>query len=413
MRIQDQTARFTGDEDTTAAAIAAEAQQRLGSGDLPGALALLRRECPRHPPLATTLAECLLFFVGDAEAIQEAVEGLIRAEPDDPAAGYLLAWLALGGRALPLDPGAIAARLARAAAAGHPLALRALALAASRSDPDQARALLERGMLAGDPVAGLLLAEHWRRGEGGATDRDRLAVLDFRLARAGYAQLPAIEVEEACGAAQSDGLLDAMRRVPTGRPLAVAPRVERFDALLSADECRFLIAMARPLMKRSTVHDPSSGDAAALPVRTSSDAAFDLMHEDAALRLLQLRLARVAGLAPAHGEPLIVLHYRPGEAYRPHRDYLAPSALSASRPDAGQRRSTVCVYLNSVGAGGGTSFPDLGIESPAVAGAAVVFDNLTPEGVPEPRSLHAGDPVQRGEKWLATLWLRERPLRDF
>jgi hypothetical protein len=43
----------------------------------------------------------------------------------------------------------------------------------------------------------------------------------------------------------------------------------------------------------------------------------------------------------------------------------------------------------------------------------VIFDNLAPDGQPDPRTLHAGLPVREGEKWLATLWLRERRYRAF
>jgi hypothetical protein len=35
------------------------------------------------------------------------------------------------------------------------------------------------------------------------------------------------------------------------------------------------------------------------------------------------------------------------------------------------------------------------------------------DGRPDPDTLHAGVPVERGEKWLATLWLRQRRYRDF
>lgn len=403
---------FPGVAPPPAARLAVEARSRLARGDLEGALVLLRAEVGRHPQLAVTLAECLLFFVADAGAIEEAVSALNGSEPHDPNASYLLAWLALGGRALPADLGAITARIERAGAAGHPLALRLLAAAAARVDPDRARAHWGQALRAGDPIAGLLLAERWRRGEGNATERAALPVLEERLRAAGHPALPRITGHGPGPISAGDGSIAGLAGVPTGQRLAADPTVVRIDGLLSEEECQFLIALARPLLKRSAVHDPSSGDPAALPVRTSSDAAFDVMHEDALLRLLILRMARAAGLEPAHGEPLIVLNYQPGEAYRPHRDYLAPSALAASRPEAGQRHATVCAYLNTVESGGGTSFPELGLQSPAVAGAAVVFDNLRPDGSPEPRSLHAGDPVVSGEKWLATLWLRERPIRE-
>ncbi|MCC7247295.1 MAG: 2OG-Fe(II) oxygenase superfamily protein, partial [Lysobacter sp.] len=41
------------------------------------------------------------------------------------------------------------------------------------------------------------------------------------------------------------------------------------------------------------------------------------------------------------------------------------------------------------------------------------FDDAHPEGRLDPDSLHAGLPVIAGEKWLATLWIRQRRYRDF
>ena len=73
----------------------------------------------------------------------------------------------------------------------------------------------------------------------------------------------------------------------------------------------------------------------------------------------------------------------------------------------------MCAYLNDVEAGGATRFPVADVTVPPRAGAAIAFRNLTADGQPDPDSLHAGLPVERGEKWLATLWLRQRSCRAF
>ncbi|NUO78331.1 MAG: 2OG-Fe(II) oxygenase superfamily protein [Lysobacter sp.] len=196
-------------------------------------------------------------------------------------------------------------------------------------------------------------------------------------------------------------------------PLASAPRVACVDGLLSADECRLLIASAQPSLQRSQTINPDTG----LPVpheqRTSSDSAFDPIIEDIALRVVQLRMAHAAGVALPQAEHLTVLRYAPGEEYRPHRDYRPPGSLERDRPEAGNRLRTVCVYLNAVEAGGETEFPVAALRVAPLPGRAVIFDNLHADGRPDPDSLHAGLPVLRGEKWLATLWLRERPYRLF
>ena len=195
--------------------------------------------------------------------------------------------------------------------------------------------------------------------------------------------------------------------------MARRPHVMRIDKLLSADECRLLVACAQPHLRRSTTVDPDTGEPRAMELRTSSDAHFDPIIDDVALRVVQLRMARAVRVELLQAEHLVVLRYAPGEEYRPHRDYLPPEAVAKDRPQAGNRSRTICTYLNHVEGGGETVFPRADMSVAPVPGRAVVFDNLFTDGRPDPESLHAGMPVTKGEKWLATLWLRERRYRDF
>lgn len=71
------------------------------------------------------------------------------------------------------------------------------------------------------------------------------------------------------------------------------------------------------------------------------------------------------------------------------------------------------VYLNHVSEGGGTEFPRIGVVVEPRRGKAVKFLNCDADGKPNPETLHAGLPVIRGEKWLATLWFWDRPFHWF
>jgi prolyl 4-hydroxylase len=66
----------------------------------------------------------------------------------------------------------------------------------------------------------------------------------------------------------------------------------------------------------------------------------------------------------------------------------------------------VVMYLNEPTRGGGTTFPDIGLEVAPVRGNAVFFSYNRPH--PGTLTLHGGAPVLEGEKWVATKWLRER-----
>jgi hypothetical protein len=54
-----------------------------------------------------------------------------------------------------------------------------------------------------------------------------------------------------------------------------------------------------------------------------------------------------------------------------------------------------------------------GIRVAPEPGKAVIFDSLHADGTPDPDSLHAGMPVEDGEKWLATLWIRQGRYRTW
>ena len=75
----------------------------------------------------------------------------------------------------------------------------------------------------------------------------------------------------------------------------------------------------------------------------------------------------------------------------------------------GQRVATIVMYLNSPEKGGGTTFPDVGVEVGPVKGNAVFFSYDRPH--PSTKTLHGGAPVIAGEKWVATKWLREREFK--
>lgn len=372
--------------------------------------------------LANAQVECarmLMHGVGCLADPAQASGWLQRAEhAGHPVAGYLLALMAMGGAAA-ADSERINQRLLDAVRVDYPPALRAAALHFGRkADPaDQARCLqlLERAAGLGDVIAARLLVERLARGEGRAAHPAAAEELRAQLAARGIGPLPEVAVPDYAPVASAPGVLqmeDVLRPVERTAQ-ATRPRVWTVDGLLGADECRLLIAHSESRLQRSRTVDPATGQPVPLELRTSSDAALDPIIEDVALRAVQVRMATAAGLPLVHAEHLTVLRYEPGQEYRPHRDYLPPGAIARDRPHAGNRIRTVCVYLNEVEAGGETEFPMAGLKVSPTPGRAVIFDNLHDDGTPDVDSLHAGLPVQRGVKWLATLWLRQAPYRHF
>jgi hypothetical protein len=383
---------------------------------------LMRAVAAGHAEAAVELARVFLFLPESEAEIAEAVRLLRWADAKAvPQAPYWLALVALGDSAIARDFEQINRWMLASARRKFPPAMRALALFFARSgtpsDAATSTALLNEACALGDAIAAQLLVERARLGESMPADPKLAADLARQLASHGFG--PGANVPRAAPAtgarADTSGQLSLERllMLPTAQTLHDAPWVRVFDGVLSAEDCRFIAAMAQPHLSRSKVFDPDKGDAIEFQVRTSQDASIDPIQEDFWLRLLQLRMAAVSGGELINAEPLAVLRYGPGEQYHPHYDALPEHAEGQQLDRFGQRQTTLCCYLNPVEAGGATDFPNIGVRVQPAPGRAVVFDNLLADGLRHPDSLHAGMPVERGEKWLATLWLRQRPLRHF
>jgi len=185
------------------------------------------------------------------------------------------------------------------------------------------------------------------------------------------------------------------------------PRVVVLGKLLSEAECEALIESARPRLARSLTVQTQTGGEELNPDRTSSGMFFN-RGETPEVAALEARIARLVNWPVQNGEGIQVLHYRPGAEYKPHYDYFDPEEPGTPTilRRGGQRVATLVMYLNEPARGGGTTFPDVGLEVAPVRGQAVFFSYDRPH--PATRTLHGGAPVLEGEKWVATKWLRER-----
>nr|WP_250893660.1 2OG-Fe(II) oxygenase [Croceibacterium selenioxidans] len=135
------------------------------------------------------------------------------------------------------------------------------------------------------------------------------------------------------------------------------------------------------------------------PIRTSDGAVLGPIQQDLVIEALNRRIATVTRTSPEQGEPLGVLRYAPGQQYRLHHDCLPG--------ESNQRVLTVIVYLNDGYAGGRTRFPGADIEFKGRVGDAIVIANTVGDLVDQ-ASRHAGLPVETGEKWVCTRWIRAR-----
>lgn len=186
-----------------------------------------------------------------------------------------------------------------------------------------------------------------------------------------------------------------------------APDVWVFSNLLSMPECRALMKEAAPRLVRSLTVDTQTGGEELNHDRTSHGM-FYTRGETAVVRRIEARIAKLLNWPLQNGEGLQVLRYRCGAEYKPHYDYFDPGEPGTAKilQRGGQRVASLIMYLQEPEAGGATVFPDIGLKVRPLRGSAVFFSY--PKAHPMSLTLHGGEPVTAGEKWIATKWLREK-----
>jgi prolyl 4-hydroxylase len=303
---------------------------------------------------------------------------------------------ALLGARRPADAARLLIGAAAAGEAGSAAALAHWRIAGTivRRDLAEARRLLALAGGGGDPEAALLHAYFVAGGVGGPDDWP-----------AALAALEALAASEP-GAAAQLRLLAAMDleangfpgNPPPRRSLSAAPDVAVSEDFMTPAECAWLREAGEPALRPSLVADPRTGQMVPHPVRSSDAAMFGVFAEDLVVNALNRRIAALSGTRLEQGEPLQLLRYRPGGEYKPHMD-----ALPA---EPNQRILTVLVYLSDDYEGGETSFPRTGLSFRGKEGDALLFRNASADGRADPLALHAGLPVTRGSKYLASRWIR-------
>jgi hypothetical protein len=192
------------------------------------------------------------------------------------------------------------------------------------------------------------------------------------------------------------------------RTLLPNPLIRTVAAMVSEAECEWLISASKPRLERAMVHSNESGEQGVDPGRTNSFALFNFVDLDVVVEMIRTRIAATIGAPLPCLEVSQVLRYGPGEEFAPHCDFLDPQAHGPELARRGQRAATLLVYLNEDFEGGETSFPQLRIEHRGKTGDALLFSNVDPAGMPNPRTKHAGRPPTRGVKWLFSQWVRDR-----
>lgn len=280
-----------------------------------------------------------------------------------------------------------------------------------------ALASFEQAAALGSGEANAKLAHLTAMGAGVKPDWDKSADLLQRAGELGWApavdELRLLSRGKGRTVAEMRAAID-IREWVAPRPTHVvreSPRIRTLPGFMTAGECAWVIERGRARLERAAVYDRKRDAVHVVDERSNSAASFSPADVDFSLVLLQARMAHSIGLPMHWFDAINLLHYAVGERFERHVDYFDPRVPGMAEEIAsrGQRVATLLVYLNEDFEGGETEFPRLDYRFKGRTGDALVFASVGPDLAPDPRTLHAGLPPTRGEKWLLSQWVRRRP----
>jgi prolyl 4-hydroxylase len=196
-------------------------------------------------------------------------------------------------------------------------------------------------------------------------------------------------------------LTEKVQRVPS-------PKLDLFRLrdFMTAEECEGVIERIDANRQPSTIADDYNNDRS---FRTSETCHFD--RGDPLIATIDQRISALLDLDPKLGEPMQGQRYAIGQEFKGHTDYFEANgdAIKTIRQIPGQRTWTAMIYLNEPGAGGATRFKVIRKSIQPERGTLLAWNNLKPDGSPNPATLHHGMPVRAGFKYIITKWFCERP----
>ena len=179
------------------------------------------------------------------------------------------------------------------------------------------------------------------------------------------------------------------------------------NGFISDKEGKYILDKANPMFRESKLVSGFSDS-----VRKSQTAWLD--KKDHVIGTVIKRVCDITNIPFENAEKMQVVKYEPNGFYIDHFDASCDDRKECVEfeKNGGQRVLTMIIYLNDDFTGGTTRFKNLQTEFQPVKNNGLLFYSLQKDGDKcHPLSLHSGMPVKTGEKYIANIWLRERPYK--
>lgn len=180
--------------------------------------------------------------------------------------------------------------------------------------------------------------------------------------------------------------------------------VKEVDNFLSQEECQHLISIIDKNHTRSTVAGGGTEQSVYNETRTSSTC--NLPNSDEIVFRIKKKISAYLGIELNKGEDIQGQLYEPGQYFHPHHDYFDGNTYINHCLASGNRTDTFMVFLNEDLEGGYTNFPHHNLSIKPATGKAVTWNSMIGEEY-QGTSLHEGQTVTKGKKYIITSWWRE------
>jgi prolyl 4-hydroxylase len=175
---------------------------------------------------------------------------------------------------------------------------------------------------------------------------------------------------------------------------------------LSEIECQEIIDIQKAENKRSTTGDDR--DPQINEIRTSFTTFLETIQSDSihmTVQFLKQKILSLMGIPIQYSESIQGQWYQESGFYHEHVDAYVD--YNQFHDLYGNRTWTCMITLNKVEEGGDTYFPELNQRIQAKPGQALIWYNLNEDGLANALTLHAGEPIIKGEKFIVTQWFTQ------
>ena len=176
-----------------------------------------------------------------------------------------------------------------------------------------------------------------------------------------------------------------------------------YSNILSMEECNLIIEKCKDFKESKTIGDTEGKNS---KYRKSSTALF--ASELKEITKFRNIFAEITNTSIMQQEtPVYILKYSENDYYFPHIDPFG-GIQDFPHPEAGDRLISGILYLNDNYTGGETFFKSEEIKIKGRQGDLLIWYNLNKDGSPNRNTLHSGQPVTYGTKYIVVLWAREK-----